>query len=288
MIKLKYRLNEYLYYFFVKLPAILLGKFRHNLVYVHWGRGLNNFGDCLSPDILKYYGLTPVYAQQNKSDIVLAGSILQWLPKEYSGIIVGTGGDDQKYSFPYAKVLAVRGRYTLKNFDVKDREIILGDPGLLMSYIYDYKKTSEYKLGIVPHFVDSNTSLIRDWKNRFGEDVLFIDVLRNPRLVIKDILKCEVIASSSLHGLIIADSYHIPNIRFIDRNTMPTDFYDYKFKDYYSSLNCEEEYIEVSGNEAVEDIIKYTHLKPFEIIERRKRELNDLMIRVASGLKKDL
>ncbi len=57
------------------------------------GRGLNNFGDCLQPDILKHYGFTPVYVPQRKSDVVLAGSILQWIPSDYKGIIIGTGGD---------------------------------------------------------------------------------------------------------------------------------------------------------------------------------------------------
>lgn len=44
-----------------------------------------------------------------KADIVLAGSILQWINPNYTGLIVGTGGDDVQFTFPKAKVLAVRG-----------------------------------------------------------------------------------------------------------------------------------------------------------------------------------
>lgn len=41
------------FYFFCTLPRIIWGKLHGNLVRVHWGRHLNNFGDCLTPDILK-------------------------------------------------------------------------------------------------------------------------------------------------------------------------------------------------------------------------------------------
>ena len=279
---MKYSIKEIIYYLFHRLPAIVKGKYIcHNLVKVHWGRGLNNFGDCLSPDILKYYGLTPVYVpSQQDADIILAGSILQWVEPNYCGYIVGTGGDDVKYSFSNAKVLAVRGKLTHNNFQShKDFDsTIYGDPGLLMSYVFPEKIQQKYDLGIIPHFVDWNTENINNWRNSFKkENILFINPLGNPKDIITKIKKCKCIVSSSLHGLIIADTFHIPNIRFVDRQTMPTLFYDYKFEDYYSSLGINENCIEITGKETVEELIKQTTLKPIEKIESLKQGLDNIM-----------
>ncbi len=280
------KIKEIIYLLLVRIPMYLWGKYiRKNVVLVHWGRGLNNFGDCLSPDILKHYGLTPVFVPQKKSDIVLAGSILQWIPSDFSGYIVGTGGDDKQYNFPNATILAVRGKLTLKNIQNKKSNIKLGDPGLLMSYVYPNKIKKKYRLGIIQHFVDSDTEVIRLWKKHFGKDVLFIDVLQSPSKVINEIKQCAAIASSSLHGLIIADAFHIPNVRFVDRKTMPTYFYDYKFDDYYSSLSVSNSLIEVDGSETVDFLIDSTTQKPIEKITKLQESLNSIMLELSTKLK---
>ena len=286
---MKYSFKELLYYFFHRIPAIIKGRYiYHNLIKAHWGRGLNNFGDCLSPDILKHYGLTPVYvSNQKKADIILAGSILQWIETDYCGYIVGTGGDNVKYSFPNAKVLAVRGEKTLANFNYSNKTVLLGDPGFLMSYVFPEKVQQKYDLGIIPHFVDWNTVNLNNWRKSFKkENVIFINPLGKPKDIITQIKKCRNIVSSSLHGLIIADTFHIPNIRFVDRQTMPTYFYDYKFDDYYSSLGIEEACIEITGNETVEELIKHTTLKPFEKIESLKQGLDNIMRELILKFKK--
>lgn len=284
---MKYSIKEIVYYFVKRLPLIIKGKYiTHNVVKSHWGRGLNNFGDCLQPDILKYYGLTPVYVPDiGQSDAILAGSILQWITPKYSGYIIGTGGDSMKYLFPNAKILAVRGKLTLSNIQGDTSHIKMGDPGLLMSYVYPQACKVKYKLGIIPHFVDKDGDIIKKWKEKFGPNVLFIDVLRSPRKVINEIKQCAAIVSSSLHGLIIADAFHIPNMRFVDRKTMPTSFYDYKFDDYYSSLDCESCFIEVDGSETVEELIGFTTVKSIVKIKSLQEDLNELMIDFAKNIK---
>lgn len=282
-----YSLKELLYYFGCRLPLIIKGRYiTHNLIKVHWGRVLNNFGDCLQPDILKHYRLTPVYVSQKDADIILAGSILQWIPKDFNGYIIGTGGDNFKYEFPNAKILAVRGKLTLSNISGCTENIKLGDPGLLMSYVFPEKSEVKYKLGVIPHFVDKDSDIILNWRKRFGPDVLFIDVLRSPKQVIAEIKQCASIVSSSLHGLIIADAFHIPNMRFVNRQTMPTSFYDYKFDDYYSSLNCKSVFIEVDGRETAIDLIKSATLKPIDRIRSIQSDLNHIMIGVANEFRK--
>lgn len=287
---MKYQFKEILYLCFHRLPNLLIGKYlKHNLIYVHWGRGLNNFGDCLTPYILKYYGLTPVYVPNaNKSDIILAGTILQWITQDYCGFIVGTGGDNQQYNFPKAQILAVRGKLTRQNIRNAKHVIQLGDPGLLMPYVFPPEnKCAKYNLGIIPHFVDKNEDFIKKWKKRFkNENVIFIDVLDSPKNVIYKIQQCEYIASSSLHGLIIADAYHIPNIRFVSRKTMPDSFYDFKFDDYYSSIGTQCDYIEVTGDETIDFLIQSSTVKSIETIDSLKKNLNTIMNNVCINFKK--
>ncbi len=293
---MKYSIKEIVYYFFYRLPAIIKGKYiSHNLVKVHWGRGMNNFGDCLSPDILKHYGLTPVYVPNQKdADIILAGSILQWVNPDYNGIIIGTGGDDFLYSFNSASILAVRGKLTHKNFKShRDyASIVYGDPGLLMSYVYPNSVEKKYDLGIVPHFVDWNTDCMNKLRNAFKDNnnVIFISPIGSPKDVIAQIKSCKHIVSSSLHGLIVADAFHIPNKRFVNRETMPTYFYDYKFDDYYSSLDYNEECIDIhtyiQEKDVFSKLINLTTLKDIERIDSLKTGLNDLMIQVAKTFRK--
>ena len=52
---------------------------------------------------------------------------------------------------------------------------------------------------------------------------------------IDDICSCEAIVSSSLHGIIIADAYEIPNVWISLDENHPDD--NFKFKDYYLSVN---------------------------------------------------
>lgn len=63
---------------------------------------------------------------------------------------------------------------------------------------------------------------------------------------------------------------------------MPTTFYDYKFKDYYSSLGINEKFIEITGLEDEDFLIAKTTLKPIEKIRDMQENLNRLMLKVAA------
>lgn len=254
-------LKETLYAIFKKYPSWIIGLIKGNAIKTHWGRTKNNFGDCLSPYILRHYGFTPVYCQQKDSEIVMAGTILQWLPKNYEGIVFGTGCDDLKIDLRHAKILGVRGKLTKNNLPKNiQNSVFLGDPGLIMNTVFPKSLKKKYKLGIVPHFVDEDCEVINIWIKKFKEPVVVINVLRDAKTVIQEIKQCEYIVSSSLHGLIIADAFDIPNVRFVNRKTMPTYFYDYKFDDYYSSLDSFTNTIEATGQENINDIINECRL----------------------------
>lgn len=268
------KLKELFYLLMVRLPMSIIGKIKGNLVYVHWGRIGKNFGDCLSPLILKHYGFTPVFCSSNDAaDVVVAGTLLQWLDDDYEGLIIGAGGDKKKYFFKNAKIVILRGKLTESNFQEQKPEA-LGDPGLLMPLIYKPNKTKTWKVGIVPHFVDYDHRFIRNLQNQFADQCKIINVRNHPKYVIKDITSCEFIISSSLHGLIIADAYHIPNARIVIRETMPTYFFDYKFDDYYSIYDYNHKPIELSDNTTKEEVLSACKLIDPELIDRKINELD--------------
>src|SRR5690606_16600077 len=84
---------------------------------------------------------------------------------------------------------------------------------------------------LIPHYAD--LQLLREM--RLPENVRIIDIRQDVEAFIDDLCSCEVVLSSSLHGLIAADAYAIPNlwVEFSDR-VIGNGF---KFNDYYSSLD---------------------------------------------------
>lgn len=265
------KIKEIIYLLVVRIPTIVYGKYmKRNLVKVHWGRDLHNFGDCLQPDTLRYYGLIPVYVTSlNKSEIVLAGSILQWLTPDYNGTIIGTGGDAKDYKFPNAKVIAVRGLKTARLLPPPITCYKLGDCGLLCRLVYPNKEQKRYRIGIVPHFCDLKNEAVNRLAEKYSEKITLISPLEKPAKVVKKIKQCGVILSSSLHGLIVADAFAIPTRRWVDRCTMPDEnFYDYKFLDYYSSIGVEEAPVTLTGKENITELESMTTLKPQDVIGR--------------------
>ena len=199
----------------------------------------NNFGDILNPIVVEY--LTGkktkrvATAYTKKIHLLGIGSILNRANK--NSIVWGSGfiKDESFIMAPPKKILAVRGPKTRKRLLELNIECpeIFGDPALLMSTIYNQKIEKKYKLGIIPHYVDFNDKRL---KHLNDDSVLVIDICNpDPFRVIDQLLQCEKIASSSLHGLIVSDAYHIPNVwvRFSDKVVGG----DFKFLDYFQSID---------------------------------------------------
>lgn len=149
-----------------------------------------------------------------------------------SGIISSTGivkGTPKE-------VRAVRGpltRQRLLEQGISCPEIY-GDPALLISRFYCPKVEKKYKLGVIAHYADQNNPLLNNLKN--DKDVLMIDIKHYSHWLdfIDQICTCEVIASSSLHGLIMSAAYGIPNVWIKLAGSKLTD--DFKFHDFFLSF----------------------------------------------------
>ena len=136
--------------------------------------------------------------------------------------------------------------------------------------------------------MDLNNNEIKKLSERYKNKIILISPLNSPRKVVRSIKKCEYIISSSLHGLIIADAFNIPNRRWVDRKTMPDiDFYNRKFWDYYSSIDVKEDPIELKGTDELQDLIRHTTLKPHDRIESLISGLDSAMKEIASEFHKD-
>ena len=134
------------------------------------------------------------------------------------------------------QICAVRGPLTRAALIEKgyDCPMVYGDPILLISQFYQPSVArNQHEYGIIPHYSDKNNPTILELKDR-GIKVIDIQKYNRWQDFVDDIYQCKYIVSSSLHGLIVAESYGIPSVwvGFSDY----IDGWDFKFRDYYLSL----------------------------------------------------
>jgi pyruvyltransferase len=170
-----------------------IGTLLGNKVSAYWYTDTVNFGDLLTPLLLRYYGLNPVHSSPERAEVVSTGSILEHVPEDYGGYILGSGLIfDRERLLDKATVLAVRGELTRERIGAP-KGVPLGDPGLLVPKLLTQKPEKTHVLGLVPHLSDSTDPRITSIKNRCGKDVLVIEVRRRPTQVLNDIAACEYI-----------------------------------------------------------------------------------------------
>lgn len=206
---------------------------------VYWskcGHGHGNFGDKVTPLLLKHAGVPVEWAPPEHAELIGVGSILEKIPDTFRGTIWTTGfmHESSRRTFANARVLALRGKLTIERVCCSAPEAItLGDAGLLCG---DLAPTvaRKHKLGIIPHFVDIADPFVKALADR-SSDVRVIDICAETSDVMRSVAECENIISSSLHGLILADSLGIPNRWMeLNRGTEIVTGAGFKYRDYYS------------------------------------------------------
>lgn len=249
------------YYQFIDIIILSYFKLRgYPMIKIHYAR-IKNFGDLLNVDILNYFRFKAVYVSDSyKSQVALTGSILQHFDRNFQGYVLGAGFIDSRFKRLKNnwQVKIIRGPKSAKQCGMKDTDRLLyGDPGILASQIFknaELQKT--YRLGLVPHYVDYDFC-----KDQFGDisNVLIINVRQSPKKVAEEIQQCKNIASSSLHGLIFADSFRIPNIHLKLGNKLNGGLH--KFEDYYLGMDSSAEVLYYDSVLTIESIISKCKLR---------------------------
>lgn len=260
-----------------------IGSILGNTLRAYWFNKVINFGDLLNPILFNFYGLTPIITPIGQSNAVALGSLLQDLPENYNGYIVGSGLiSDISRKFPYAKILALRGELTRSRIGAA-QNTPLGDPGLLAPRLINGSYHKKFILGIIPHYVDKNDYRIMSVLQRYQNDVIIIDVQKNPKNVIKLISQCSNIISSSLHGLITADSLGIPNSWIILSDKIIGN--GFKYLDYASAINRKIYPIQFDGREKLSEIINQTQTVSARVPEVQNT-LNNVYLRFSNEIRR--
>lgn len=169
-----------------------------------------------------------------------------------SGFIEYPSNYDRGFIYDNIEVVSLRGKLTKNRMEkILDKilDVPLGDGGLLAE-CWVGKVEKKYAVGIIPHYKEQNHPLIIKLLEEYTNSTC-INLCDKPKNVIKNIAECDVILSSSLHGLIVADSYHIPNKHIMlypfGEKIMGDGF---KFADYYSAFDLEDSYINLNIDSA--------------------------------------
>lgn len=208
----------------------------HKINLIWWGQK-KNLGDYLACIVyewmLKKYELNKEKAVNKSKGIMTVGSIITI--GSVDSTVWGSGllGVDRipvlfaKSYYRKLDVRAVRGpltRHVLISAGYKCPEIY-GDPAILMPCIYNpVSQKKEYEVSVIEHFSKSN-QLKR-------EDVHYIDIeTYDYKHFIDEISSSEKVISSSLHGIILAETYGVPAVFLSDG--MESQLF--KFWDWYLS-----------------------------------------------------
>lgn len=169
--------------------------------------------------------------KSSKNKLLSIGSVMHFAKD--GDCIWGTGVngkiDPKKITCKNLDIRAVRGPCTRdflleKNFTVPE---VFGDPGILLPLFYDKKlfiHDEEHlkDFVVIPH-MNEDLSFYKNYKNNICTPK------QGALSFVREIVNSKFVISSSLHGLIIAESYGIPAV-FLEGDSGESLF---KYNDYY-------------------------------------------------------
>lgn len=209
-----------------------------NIYYYHCKVG-PNFGDILNPYLYsKLTGKQPNIVEPkdvpDATVYLMIGSIISHCQPNVvvwgSGIIRSTD-----YCPQPKQILAVRGPRTRKRLLSLGYNcpLIYGDPALLLPLLYKPVVEKKFLIGIIPHYVDFKFA--KQLFSGYPHIVIINLINKDVEHVIRQINRCNMTISSSLHGIIVSHAYGIRSAWMQMSNKIRGD--NVKYYDYYESVN---------------------------------------------------
>lgn len=211
------------------------------------------------------------------------GNVLMRLQQFINGIkypqvhVWGTGfinyDDSRGHFFKRDMVFhALRGELSRRNVEKmtgRKLDIPTGDGGILADSLLDRLPEKKWDVGVVPHICDLKDPAAEALRASYENSVL-INVKDDPLEVVGQIASCRCILSSSLHGLIVADSFGIPNMHLVFDQRLKGD--GFKFDDYYSAYGVEHRQrdIRYEGAPELEEVEDKYEISPEMVREKKK------------------
>jgi pyruvyltransferase len=203
-------------------------------VKLYWWKDKPNFGDALSQGVVSHVlGRPAHWTSEANCQMFAIGSILHRanaIPlREVKPIVWGSGHTKPVNPdiLDRLDIIAVRGPITASYLNI--RSIAMGDPGLFAAELLPDVAQKKYRVGVIPNH--HQTRYFRKLALPQDDTAILINpATRDYLSVVRLISECEFILSSSLHGLVVADSLGIPN-QWIDpfgiADAARLKYYDY-------------------------------------------------------------
>lgn len=224
----------------------------------------NNWGDDLNKYLFEYVTKKkvinmPVDRLSFEIDEAysLIGSILSFYGLD-NKIIYGTGLMNPESSVvgKPRKIISVRGPKTReyligRGYDCPES---YGDPALMLPLFYSPQFR---KLGQGCIITNMGTSIeemygLKTFCAQYNLKLISLTNYNNWTDVIDSIVSSDFVISESLHGLIVAETYGIPNV-WVELKNHP-DYWNFKFYDYYESIQKKEKIIKLQNQSSLDEV----------------------------------
>lgn len=244
-----------------------------NQVNLEWWKRRDNLGDCLAIPIfeymLKYYGINGDAKVHGTKHLMTVGSIIG--SGEFDTTVWGSGihrmnnikrlaeqRDFRKYDIRAVRGPVTRWFLTQNGYACPE---IYGDPAVIMKEIYrpnSFEK--KYDISYIQH-IDRK----KDVENK---DIHLIDIRTTDyKRFIEEICSSKRIISSSLHGIILAETYGVPAVFFND----DMDREIVKYYDWYWATGRRDVRIAGSLEEAL--LLEPMELPELDAMRQRLKEV---------------
>ncbi|MBK8457918.1 MAG: polysaccharide pyruvyl transferase family protein [Phyllobacteriaceae bacterium] len=194
-----------------------------------WHVGIPNFGDDINPDFFERISGKRIRLTRRRDRLHFLGIGSILAKATGASTVLGSGflvPSDSTPTMPRA-VVALRGALSRAALSSAD-DTLLGDPLALADRLIA-RPARRRGIAYVPHCRNAERA-----KRLFADSIAVIDPRRPPLDVIADIAASEAVISQSLHGLIVADAFGVPNLWAAPHDGMKGRF---KFDDYFSTLD---------------------------------------------------